>query len=70
MQSSLRMEMKYPSLTKEDCDLMVQNLEVCLSTFEKGLGRLSASEIRVKSMISALRSELQGASQSAPPIAS
>lgn len=58
MQHSLCMQTKYPSLTREDCALMLANLDESLAVFERKSTVLSASELRVKSLLSALRYEL------------
>lgn len=58
MQYSLCMHIKYPSLTKEDCALMLGNLDESLAVFEGKHVVLSASELRVKSLLSALRNEI------------
>lgn len=50
---------KYPSLTKEDCAVMLANLEASLAVFDRKHEMLSVSELRVKSMLSALRHELR-----------
>lgn len=49
---------KYPSLTKDDCVSMLQNLDESLMVFDRKSVSLSASELRVKSLLSALRGEL------------
>jgi hypothetical protein len=52
------MQTKYPSLTKEDCAIMLANLDESLAVFSRKTAVLSASELRVKSLLSALRTEL------------
>ena len=52
------MQTRYPSLTKEDCALMLANLDESLAVFMRKHTVLSASELRVKSLLSALRNEL------------
>jgi hypothetical protein len=52
------MPTKYPSLTKEDCALMLANLDETLAVFDRKHTILSVSEIRVKSLLAALRHEL------------
>jgi hypothetical protein len=49
---------KYPSLTKDDCVLMLQNIEESMGVFERKNVSLNAAELRVKSMLSAVRMEL------------
>jgi hypothetical protein len=58
MQLSFCMHTKYPSLTKSDCAQMLANLEESMSVFEGKHVVLSASELRVKSLLSALRNEI------------
>lgn len=58
MRYSLYVHTKYPSLTKDDCLLMLQNIEESLSVFDRKHVVLSASELRVKSLLTALRTEL------------
>ena len=50
---------RYPSLNRRDCDAMVASLDVCLLILEGKPALLSASEVRIKSMLSTLRSELK-----------
>jgi hypothetical protein len=52
------MQTKYPSLTKDDCEQMLVNLDESLAVFERKRVVLSASELRVKSLLSALRNEM------------
>ena len=52
------MQTRYPSLTREDCALMLANLDESLAVFARKNTVLSASELRVKSLLSALRTEL------------
>jgi chaperonin cofactor prefoldin len=61
MQPPLQMQIPYSTLSQEDRESMVKNLNACLATLEKGVGRLSPSEIRVKSMLTVLRNELRTA---------
>lgn len=49
---------RYPSLTKEDCSVMLANLDTSLAVFDGKQSVLSVSEIRVKSLLAALRHEL------------
>lgn len=49
---------KYPSLTQDDCARMLANLDESLAVFERKHVVLSASELRVKSLLSALRNEM------------
>jgi hypothetical protein len=58
MAAELRMQIKYPSLTKEDCAVMLANLDDSLAVFDRKQAVLSASELRVKSLLSALRNEM------------
>jgi hypothetical protein len=59
MHYSYCMQTKYPSLTKEDCELMLGHLEDSMAVFERKKMVLSASELRVKSLLSALRNEMR-----------
>jgi hypothetical protein len=52
------MPTKYPALNKEDCAQMLANLDESLAVFERKNVVLSASELRVKSLLSALRNEM------------
>jgi hypothetical protein len=52
------MPTRYPSLTKEDCAVMLANLEESLGVFERKHTVLSVSEIHIKSLLAALRHEL------------
>jgi hypothetical protein len=52
------MQTKYPSLTKEDCSVMLTSLDETLAVFDRKQAVLSVSEIRVKSLLAALRHEL------------
>jgi hypothetical protein len=52
------MPTRYPSLTKEDCAVMLSNLDESLAVFDNKSTVLSVSEIRVKSLLAALRHEL------------
>jgi hypothetical protein len=52
------MRTKYPSLTKEDCALMLEHLKESMAVFERKKVVLSASELQVKSLLSALRNEM------------
>lgn len=49
---------KYPSLTTDDCFLMLQNLDESLAVFDGKHVVLNASELRVKSLLAALRMEI------------
>ncbi len=52
------MQTRYPSLTKEDCALLLANLDETLAVFERKSTILSVSEIRVKSLLAAVRHEV------------
>lgn len=50
---------RYPSLNRRDCEAMVASLDVCIMILEAKPAVLSASELRIKSMLSTLRGELK-----------
>ena len=52
------MRTRYPSLTKQDCAVMLANIEESLAVFRRKQVVLSASELQLKSLLSALREEL------------
>jgi hypothetical protein len=58
MNATASMQTRYPSLTKEDCAVMLVNLDRSLAVFEGKNTVLSVSEIRVKSLLAAVRHEL------------
>ena len=53
------MQIKYPSITKSDCAQILANIDESLAVFERKRIVLSASELQVKSLLSALRHELR-----------
>jgi len=63
------MEPDDSSLSCEDCDAMVNHLDASLSILEKSLGnsRPGFEEIRIKSVLSVLRSEIAKAGRSSRP---
>jgi len=50
---------KYPSLTRQECEELIRGLEMGLAVFAAKSTPLSASEIQLKSMLSALRNEVK-----------
>jgi hypothetical protein len=56
---SIRTDNPYPSLTKFDCRFLIGHLEASVDVFENPARPLSATELKVKSMLQALRSELK-----------
>jgi hypothetical protein len=47
-----------PGLDKNECVQLLHHLDGCLALFERRIGTLSAPEIRIKSMVSAMRNEV------------
>jgi hypothetical protein len=45
-------------LDKADCIQLLNYLEACLALFDRRSGSLSASEVRLKTMLSIMRSEV------------
>jgi hypothetical protein len=46
-------------LTTPDREVLIANLEQCLRVFDKKGGLLNVAELRAKSMLSAVRNELE-----------
>jgi len=58
MQLTAFMRTRYPSLNKQDCTVMLANIEESLAVFRRKQVVLSAAELQLKSLLSALRDEL------------
>jgi hypothetical protein len=57
------------SLNQEDCGIIVNHLDASLAVLEKLTGRPTIDEIKIKSMLAVLRSEIKKAARigSTPP---
>lgn len=53
------MDNPYPSLTKFDCIFLLGHLEASIDVFENPARPLSAPELKMKSLLQTLRSELK-----------
>ena len=52
------MQLSSRILTPEQCQKLIENLDECLAMFEGKQGLLNGHEIRAKSLLSVLRSEI------------
>jgi hypothetical protein len=69
MQCLIQLDAPYTTLNPEDCGIIVSHLDASLAVLDKMAGRPTIDEIKIKSMLAVLRSEIKKAARigSTPP---
>jgi hypothetical protein len=57
------MERPIMSLTREDCESIVSNLDASIVLLDKNVGRRTLQEVKMRSVISVLRAEMAKAAK-------